>query len=115
MTVDWGEESHGSECSWTRQSLSLLDQFTRAFGSGLVNSVSDYSRRQPWWDPWNSTGKPLLLVDPNWTLIGQLPSSMHHPLGCCISTHGWPLSSARVLIGRSMGEHWRAGYYYYYY
>jgi len=34
----------------------------------------------------NSTGKPLLLVDPNWTLIGQLPSSIQHPLGCCIPT-----------------------------
>jgi len=38
-------------------------------------------QNKPWWDPWNSTGKPLLLADPNWTSIGQLPSSMHHPLG----------------------------------
>ena len=38
-------------------------------------------RNKPCWDPWNSTCKPLLLVDPNWTSIGQLPSSMPHPLG----------------------------------
>jgi len=34
---------------------------------------------------WNNTGKPLLLVDPNWVLIDQLSGSMHHLLGCCIS------------------------------
>ena len=41
-------------------------------------------QEKPWWDPWNSTGKPLLLVDPNWFLIDQLPSSTQCPLGCCI-------------------------------
>jgi len=55
-------------------------------------------RSKPWWDPWNSTGKPLLLVDPNWFLIDQLSSSIHHPLGCCISAHGCSLSKASVLI-----------------
>jgi len=56
-----------------------------------------------------------VLVDPNWSLIDQLPSSIQHPLGCCISTYGWPLSRARVLIGRSIGEHWRAEFYTYTY
>jgi len=67
---------------------------------GLESAASRqwWFRNEPWWDPWNSTGKPLLLVDPNWTSIGQLPSSMHHPLGCCISPYGCSLSNASVLI-----------------
>jgi len=30
-------------------------------------------------------------------------------------TNGWPLSRARVLIGRSIGKHWRAEFYTYTY
>jgi len=68
------------------------------------SELTDYLGCKPWWDPWNSTGKPLLLVDPNWFLIDQLPSSIHHPLGCCISTHGCSLSKARVLIEKRRGH-----------
>ena len=67
------------------------------------SELTDYLGCKPWWDPWNSTGKPLLLVDPNWFLIDQLPSSMHHPLGCCISAHGCSLSKARALIEKRRG------------
>jgi len=35
--------------------------------------------------PGTAQAKPLLLVDPNWILIDQLPGSMHHPFGCCFS------------------------------
>jgi len=56
--------------------ISLLEQIAgdhgHALGSGSVNSVTDCSRRQPWWDPWNSTSQPFRLVDPNWTSIDQL-------------------------------------------
>jgi len=88
--------------------LTCIRDHGHAHGSRRSELTNYLGENLPWWDPWNSTGKPLLLVDPNWPLIGQLPSSTHHPLGCCVSTHGWPLSRARVLIGRSMGEHWRA-------
>jgi len=45
--------------------------------SGLVNGASQLFRRKPWWDPWNSTCKPLLLVHPNWISIDRLSSSTH--------------------------------------
>jgi len=48
----------------------------------------------------------LLFVDPNWFLIDQLPSSIQHPKDGL---------SAGVLIGRSIGEHWRAEFYTYTY
>jgi len=67
------------------------------------SELSDHLGRKPWWEPWNSTGKPLLLVDPDWFSIDQLPSSAQRPLGCCVSTHGWPFSEARALTGHSMG------------
>jgi len=34
-------------------------------------------------------------------------------LGMLYLTNGWPLSKARVLIGRSIGKHWRAEFYTY--
>ena len=56
-----------------------------------LGADNDYLGANPGGSPWNSTGKPLLLVDPNWILIDQLPGSF---------TPLWmPLSKASVLIG----------------
>jgi len=73
-----------SGLDWRRLALfvDIIRDHGHAHGSRR-SELTNYLGEKPWWDPWNSTGKPLLLVDPNWTLIGQLPSSMHHPLGCC--------------------------------
>jgi len=70
--------SHCWNWNGWRDRPSLLEQNARLWAClwlWLSGSVTGYSRRRPWWEPWNSTDKPLLLVDPNWTLIGQLPSS----------------------------------------
>jgi len=68
----------------------------------------------PGGSPWKSTGKPLLLVDPNRTLIDQLPGPTHHPLGCFVSPVD-VLSAEQVLIAHSIGEHCREGHHTYAY
>ena len=44
------------------------------------SELTNYLGANPGGSPWNSTGKPLLLVDPNWILIDQLPGSFTPPL-----------------------------------
>ena len=62
-----------------------------ALGSRRSDRITDYLGDNPGGSPWNSTGKPLLLLDPNWILIDQLPGS--------ISLLCMPLSEASALIG----------------
>jgi len=44
-------------------------------GEIIVDPLHPSGKMKPWWEPWDGTGKPLLLVDPNWIFIDQLPSS----------------------------------------
>ena len=55
-----------------------------------------------------------MLVDPNWTLIGQLPSSTHHPLGCCVQQWTLSVKQENGLVNIPVG-HWRAEFYTYTY
>jgi len=56
------------------------------FLGGVTQVVNDYYLgMNPGGSPWNSAGKPLLLVDPNLIFIDQLTGSIHHLLGCCVS------------------------------
>ena len=54
------------------------------------SKLTDYLEANPGGSPWNSTVKPLLLVDPNRILIDQLSGS--------ISPLCMPLSKASVLL-----------------
>jgi len=76
----WNALNRDFGLDWIGMDVDSVRDHGHAPGSRR-SELTNYLGEKPWWDTWNSTDKPLLLVDPNWTLIGQLPSSIHHPLG----------------------------------
>jgi len=68
----------------TRQLSSETRDHGHALGSRRSDKITDYLGENPGGILGTAQAKPLLLVDPNRTSIGHLPSSIHHPLECCI-------------------------------